>query len=180
MGNSSSTQTEEELAQEYETLCQSYNQKTGARQIKAATLLAKIEANETLYILDTRGANEHSTSTLPNARLLVPSIGVLSIAYTTTLPDPTTIPDDATIVCHCTAGLRSGWAAVDLEKKWNRPVYSLHGGIVAWSNAGGQLEVPVDATTETPTATDRQETKKVHTYSATWGKFLKNQANVNY
>ena len=52
MGNFSSdqaNQTEEELAQEYETLCQSYNQKTGARQIKAAALLAKVEANDLFF-----------------------------------------------------------------------------------------------------------------------------------
>ena len=168
MGNAQSS-TDEELALEYETLCQSYDNKTGARQITSGEALEKLKAGTTVYFLDTRGEQEHKVSTLPGAQLLVPSIGLLSISYSTPLPNVEEIPTDATIVCHCTAGLRSGWAAVDLEKKWNRPVYSLHGGIVAWSNAGGHLEVP-DA--------KRTPTEKVHTYSATWGKFLKKQEQM--
>ena len=72
------------------------------------------------------------------------------------------IPQGAAIVCHCTAGLRSGFVAQVLENKWERPVHSLHGGIVSWSNAGGELREPGTGTT----------TDRVNTYSGTWGRFL--------
>ena len=156
-----------DLDQEYETLCQSYDSKTGARQISSADVIEKLNSKEQVYILDTRSEAEHLVSSLPNCHLLVPSLGILSISYTTPLPEVTEIPKDATIICHCTAGLRSGWAAVDLEKKWNRKVFSLHGGIISWSNAGGHL---YDA--------DGKETSRVHCYSNTWGKYLKDQNNV--
>ena len=79
-----------------------------------------------------------------------------------------------------------------MEKKWGRPVYSLHGGIVAWSNAGGELHLPEPAEDDdvgpeasregmtsrrknkrTPKGRgDPQTTNLVHTYSGVWGRFL--------
>ena len=60
-----------------------------------------------------------------------------------------------TLLVYCTAGLRSGHAAVELgkqiymcyfisiklklhhiEKQLKRPVFNLHGGVIAWANAG--------------------------------------------
>jgi rhodanese-related sulfurtransferase/8-oxo-dGTP pyrophosphatase MutT (NUDIX family) len=161
----SNTATPAELELEYHQMCTGYDQKTKARSITAEEALEKVSNNpSSVYFLDTREATEHQVSCLPSASLLVPSIGMLSISYKSTLPDVTELADDITIICCCTAGLRSGYAAVDLEKKWNRPVYSLKGGIIAWSNAGGTLQLP-----------SGKRTERVHCYSEKWGKFLKDK-----
>jgi rhodanese-related sulfurtransferase/uncharacterized membrane protein YedE/YeeE len=182
------------LAEEYERLCDGYDAQTGARQITAAVLLKMFQAGDAnVVLLDTRGQAEHAVSTLPGARLCETANSAMSVSYKSELPE---IPDnDVTVVCHCTAGLRSGWAAVDLEKKWGRPVHSLHGGIVAWSNAGGELQVP-GASAEGEEGEEEEEEAKegmthrkkkkkkkkssgdgrtthlVHTYSGVWGRFL--------
>lgn len=185
------------LAEEYEKLCNGYDAQTGARQITAQELRQKYTAGERLIVLDTRSPKEHRISCLPGARLCETVNGAMSITYKSELPDPDKgeLPEDATIVCNCTAGLRSGWAAVDLEKRWGRPVHSLHGGIVAWSNIGGELHVPSDSQVGSSAAAPKAQetagkikkrrnnetgssrgkastTNLVHTYSGVWGRFL--------
>ena len=175
------------LREEYEQLCAGYDAQTGARQMTAAELLKMLKAgHDEVVLLDTRGPAEHAVSTLPGAQLCETINSAVSVSYKSGIPE---VPDDnATVVCHCTAGLRSGWAAVDLEKKWGRPVYSLHGGIVAWSNVGGELHVPGGENTagaggegeamegmtrrKKKSATEKKTTNLVHTYSDVWGRFL--------
>ena len=173
MGNTPSSTTEE-LIVEYEQMTTGYDVKTTARSITAAELLSKLQANQSIFLLDTRDQTEHEVSHINltgtsngAVGLLIPSIGMMSVGYKTPLPDPSEIPKESIIICSCTAGLRSGYVAVDLEKKWNRPVYSLKGGIIAWVNAGGKVQ---DVSGE--------ETNQVHCYSTKWGKYLNNQDNV--
>ena len=182
MGNAQAPSNDDDLDAEYAQMCDGYDAKTGCRSITAEEILPLMNDDKSLvYIIDTRGENEHLVSTLPGAHLVVPDIGVLSMSYKTPLPDPATIPSDVMVVCHCTAGLRSGWTAVDLEKKWQRPIYSLKGGIISWSNAGGKLVVPTSETEVDETSGAAVvETERVHTYSATWGKFLKKKSQAIY
>ena len=167
---------EDDVKREYETLCAKYDKMTGARQITVDALQKYMhEGEREIIILDIREEREHLVSTLPGAKLLVPSVGLLRMSYMT--PPPASVPPNKMVVCHCTAGLRSGWAAVDLERKWKRPVYSLHGGIISWANASGVLVTPRKG----DEGEDRNNcpiTEKVHTYSAKWGRYLKAQENA--
>ncbi len=87
-----------------------------------------------MVILDVRELKEMQVSMLPGARPAVPDQ-----IRSRPLGD---LPPDATVVTYCTAGYRSGLAAVELEKRLGRPVYNLDGGILAWFNQGGQVLDP--------------------------------------
>lgn len=110
------------------------NSKTGARLISAADLQERLTRGERFVVLDVREPKEMAVSALPGARLAVPDQ-----VRTMPLDD---IPADATVVTYCTAGYRSGRAAVALEQRLGRPVYNLDGGIIEWFNRGGRVVDP--------------------------------------
>lgn len=176
MGNSTSS-TEGESSQgdpdAFERACDGYDQKTGAEQIRAEECL-QLHADGKLFVFDTREEREHMYACIPGAHLLSPTALGMTLCSTVgagmrysneeTIPLLVSkIPDDATVVCACTAGLRSGYCAVDLSAKLGRPVKNLHGGIIAWFNAGGEVVDP-----ET-----KEKMDKVHTYGKEWSKYVK-------
>jgi rhodanese-related sulfurtransferase len=107
---------------------------TKARQVSVDELQAKLKKGEKIVLLDVREPEENQESALAGARLAVPKQ-----VRTMPLDD---IPADATVVTYCTAGYRSGLAAVILEGRLGRPVYTLNGGIIEWYNRGGQVVDP--------------------------------------
>lgn len=125
-------------------LSSGYDKKTGAVQISAQDALRLHKAGK-LMVIDTRGESEHKFSCIPGAVLLVPSklgMGLCmtigrGMSYSTPIPDVSEVPKDTTIVCACTAGLRSGFCANNLAKRFGRPVFNLHGGIISWFNHDG-------------------------------------------
>jgi rhodanese-related sulfurtransferase len=123
-----------ELDSEFQGLVAKINNQTGSKIISAADLKAKLARGEKVVLLDIREPRENEVSSLPGARLVVPDkVDAETLAG---------VPPDATVVTYCTAGLRSGMAAVDLEHRLNRPVYTLSGGIIAWFNEGGEVRDP--------------------------------------
>lgn len=109
------------------------NKRTGARLVTVSELREKLRSKEPVALLDIREAREHAVSALPGARLLVPSsVRVATVDLST----------DVTLITYCTAGYRSGWAAVVLEQRLGRPVYTLSGGIIEWFNQGGEVRDP--------------------------------------
>ena len=159
-------QDDSRVLRNYEDLCRGYDSKTGARQITVKEVKKLINSGDDVLFLDTRGENEHAVSTIAGVKcaptLLPVSIGLLTTSFDSPAPTVDSISKDCTCITFCTAGLRSGYAAVKLEKQWSRKVCSLHGGIIAWSNAGGALVVP-----ETGAPTEQ-----VHTFSSNWAKYL--------
>ena len=81
-------------------------------------------------------------------------------------------PETATVVCHCTAGYRSGFAAVDLEKKLGREVWNLHGGIIQFANEGGSIIKPVESTTGPRGKTTGPKAKQVNTFNNGWADYV--------
>ena len=177
MGNSQSPQPEswstEEREKAFEDLCAGYDQKTGSEQLYASEAI-ELHKKGKLFLIDTRGQNEYKYACVPGATILSPTSLGMTMASTVgsgmryeqeELPDIADVPEDVTIACSCTAGLRSGYCAVDLTKRigGGRTVKNLHGGIIAWFNAGGPVVDPA-----TGEAMDR-----VHTYSETWGRYVK-------
>ena len=149
--------TAEDLARldaEFEAMCDGYDEQTGATQIMAAALKTLLASGKPVVVLDTREPAEFAVGHLPGAINVPPS----AIDET---PAVANAPADATIVAYCTAGLRSGHAACKLAKRINREVLNLHGGIVSWFNAGGELETA-----------DGQPTETLHPYGEAWGRHV--------
>jgi rhodanese-related sulfurtransferase len=113
---------------EFEAKVAEVNAKTKARLITVEELQARLSKGEKIVLLDVREPQENEVSALPGARLALPKD-----IRTMPLDD---IPADATVVTYCTAGYRSGLAAVILEDRLARPIYNLSGGIIDWYNHG--------------------------------------------
>ena len=120
--------------QEFAAKLEEINAITKARQVLVDELQARLKKGEKIMVLDVREPEEREVSALPGSRLAVPDQ-----VRTMPLDD---IPADATVVTYCTAGYRSGMAAVILEGRLGRPVYSLNGGIIDWYNRGGTVVDP--------------------------------------
>ena len=157
----------------FESVCLGYDAKTGAEQIRVEECF-ELQKRGKLFVIDTRKQYEHNFSCIPGAQLLTPSS--LGMTLCSTLGTgmrygneeviPTLaaqIPDGATVVCACTAGLRSGYCALDLSARLGRPIKNLHGGIIAWFNAGGEVIAPQT----------KKKMTQVHTYSEQWSKYVK-------
>ena len=179
MGNSQASgavgeaSSPEERERAFEELCVGYDQKTGSEQLHAAEAI-ELHKKGKLFLIDTSGEEEYKYACIPGATLLSPTAMGMTLVSTVgsgmryvqdELPDLANVPEDVTIVCSCTAGLRSGYCAVDLTARLggDRTVKNLHGGIIAWFNANGPVGNP-----ETGEAMG-----KVHAYSATWGRYVK-------
>lgn len=69
---------------------------------------------------------------------------------------------DALIVTYCTAGLRSGKYAAELQRQGFRNVRNLHGSLVSWAHEGLPLVGP-----------DGQPVKRLHAYGQQWADMAK-------
>lgn len=138
--------------QEYRQIVDGFNEKTGSRLIGAEDLANELDAGERVVLIDVREAEEQAVSTLPGALKTTPrAIAELDVGLLT----------DARVVTYCTVGYRSGFAAVELERRLNRPVYNLDGGIIEWFNRGGTVVAP-----------SGEPAGRIHPYSDEWAKFV--------
>lgn len=96
------------------------------RELTVEQLAAKLDAGEPVVLLDVRQPEEHAVAVLP-ASVLVP-LGELTIRA-----EEVDVPDGAQLVVYCHHGIRSRSAAILLERLGFRDVFSLAGGIDAWS-----------------------------------------------
>ncbi len=96
------------------------------REIDAPDLAARLAAGETVYLLDVRQPWEHETAALPGSRLL--PLDQLPVRAGEVVPPP-----GVPVVVYCHHGIRSRSAAALLERRGLSEVYSLAGGIDAWS-----------------------------------------------
>jgi len=142
----------EKLQEEFRRLADGFDRETGARRISAAELKSRLREEQVAVLVDTRERPEFDVGHLGGAVLLPPS----------QLADGSLeLPEDALVVTYCTAGYRSGLAAVELERRLGRDVYSLTGGIIGWFNSGGPI-------------VDRQgrAADQIHAYSDEWKKYV--------
>ena len=157
----------QDLDEKYEGMCKGYDSKTNAKQMMPQELKEKMASGEKLYIIDTRGRAEHETSFVKGAQLLEPPKGWAPGKEMKWSPSELQAlenwppPEDATVVCHCTAGLRSGFAAVALSNETSREVWNLHGGIIQWANEQGSVVDPKG-----------NEVKIVNTFGANWAPYV--------
>jgi adenylyltransferase/sulfurtransferase len=97
-----------------------------SREMDVHTLAAKLQAGEPLYLLDVRQPWEHQLAALPGSTLI--PLNQLAARAAEVQP-----PDGAPVVAYCHHGIRSRTAAALLTRLGHGPVYSLAGGIDAWS-----------------------------------------------
>jgi len=119
----------------------------------------KMLKNEKIYILDTREKPEYDISHIKGARL----IGNNRVDKNAL----SGIPKNATIVVYCTIGVRSEKIGARLKKMGYTNVNNLLGSIVEWVNQENQV---FDA--------KNKETKKVHVYNDSYGKWLNKGTKV--
>ena len=85
-----------------------------------------LQQRQPVYLLDVRLPIEHEFVALPNS-VLVP-VQELAMRWKEVVPTP-----EQTLVVYCHHGVRSWHAAMFLEQQGYSNVYSLEGGIEAWS-----------------------------------------------
>jgi rhodanese-related sulfurtransferase len=96
------------------------------QQIQPAELQARLDAGESVYLVDVRNPDEHAYCRLPHS-LLIP------------LPEsPGRVhevrpPEEAMVVVYCHHGIRSLSGAAIVGQAGHANVASLAGGIDAWS-----------------------------------------------
>lgn len=103
-------------------------------------------------VLDTREKVEFDVSHLS---------GAIWVGYDTfDLGNVEKLDRDLPVLVYCTVGARSEEIGKKLREAGFNRVYNLYGGIIQWSNS------------EKPLESEGIPTKKVHTYTKTWGVWL--------
>ena len=97
------------------------------QQISVRDLADKIKAGTAVYLIDVRQPWEHEAAALLQS-VLIP-LNEISNRLQELRP-----PEGAMVVTYCHHGVRSLTAAAFLERNGFDQVYSLAGGIDAWSN----------------------------------------------
>lgn len=97
-----------------------------AKQMRVQELAARLKAGEPVYLLDVRKPWEHELASLPASRL-IPLDELPARAGEIDCPEGTPV------VVYCHHGIRSLSAANFLEALGRGAVFSLAGGIDAWS-----------------------------------------------
>jgi rhodanese-related sulfurtransferase len=109
-------------------------------------------------ILDAREMVEFDISHLPGAKW---------VGYETfTLKNVEDLDKNKPVLIYCTVGARSQEIGKKLQSAGFSRVFNLYGGIIHWVNENKQVE------------TSGIPTQKVHTYSKTWGIWLKKGEKV--
>lgn len=111
------------------------------------------DIQDEVYIFDARNREEYDVSHIEGARFL----GYKDLDEQALKG----VPKDSTVVLYCSIGYRSEKVAEKLRERGFTKVYNLYGSIFEWVNQG----LPVVDTTG-------EQTRKVHTYNAKWGKWV--------
>jgi rhodanese-related sulfurtransferase len=96
------------------------------RELSVSQLAARLDAGEAFYLLDVRQPEEHALAALPGSKL-IPLNQLMARAGE--IDCPSGVP----IVVYCHHGVRSRMGAAAIERLGHQEVYSLAGGIDAWS-----------------------------------------------
>ena len=93
----------------------------------------KIDHGDGFFLVDVREESEWAKDHLPTARHL--GKGIIERDIEEAIPD-----SGAEIVLYCGGGYRSALAALNLQRMGYTNVWSMHGGIRGWREAGHPLE----------------------------------------
>jgi rhodanese-related sulfurtransferase len=105
------------------------------RETDVETVRKRLEAGETVHLIDVREESEYARGRLPGARHL--GKGIIERDIERVVPDPNT-----PLVLYCGGGFRSALAADNLRRMGYTRVESMDGGFRAWTEAGLPVEPP--------------------------------------
>lgn len=116
-------------------------------------------AKATVLFLDTRSKDEYNISHIEGARLIeYPHFSLHAVGD---------LSKEQPLIVYCSIGKRSGEIGEKLLSAGFTHVKNLYGGLFEWINQGYGV---VDA--------EGRETDQVHTYSQSWGNWLKRGKKV--
>ncbi len=107
--------------------------KTRVRECTVADVKQRLDAGETLNLIDVREESEYAKGHVPGATHL--GKGVIERDIEKTFPDAAT-----EIVLYCGGGFRSVLAADNIQKMGYRNVISMDGGWSGWTAANNPVE----------------------------------------
>lgn len=107
--------------------------KSRIRETNVPDVKTRLDAGETLNIVDVREESEYAAGHIPGAAHL--GKGVIERDVEAKFPDP-----DTPLVLYCGGGFRSALAADNLQKMGYRDVLSMDGGWRGWKEAGYPTE----------------------------------------
>ena len=118
--------------------------------------VSELKKEQNTILLDAREPKEFKVSHLKNATC----VGYDNFDLEETIKN---LPSDKStkIVVYCSLGIRSEDVAEQLKKAGYTNVYNLYGGIFEWKNNDNKVF-----------SSEGTETKKVHTYTQEWSKWL--------
>ncbi len=117
------------------------------------------QLNDKVLVLDAREPEEYRVSHIRNA---------VFVGYNDfDISRVDDYPRDTKIVVYCSLGIRSEKIGKELKDAGFSEVFNLYGGIFYWKGKGYEVVDMKD-----------QETEKVHAYSESWSKWLKNAQQV--
>ncbi|MCH4822139.1 rhodanese-like domain-containing protein [Gramella lutea] len=136
-----------------EDLLKKYN--SGVVRYISVEQLRMRQLDKEVVIIDSREKEEFQVSHIENAILVGYNHFEVSKVND--------IAKDSPIVVYCSLGIRSENIGRKLKKAGYKNVQNLYGGIFEWKNKGFPVVNP-----------EGDETNKVHAFSKTWAKWLKN------
>ncbi|HUQ49447.1 MAG TPA: rhodanese-like domain-containing protein [Terriglobales bacterium] len=107
--------------------------KKNVRETDVPTIKRRMDAGESLNLVDVREESEWNQGHIPGARHL--SKGIIERDIESAIPDK-----NAEIVLYCGGGFRSVLAAENLQKMGYKNVISMDGGMRGWKDAGHKEE----------------------------------------
>lgn len=107
--------------------------KSRVRECTVQDVKQRLDAGESLNLIDVREESEFAGGHLPGATHL--GKGVIERDVEKIFPDP-----DTELVLYCGGGFRSALAADNLQKMGYRNVVSMDGGWSGWNGAGYPVE----------------------------------------
>ncbi len=146
----------------FDRLTGHFSDEFGVAEIDATALRTRLAANLPTLLIDARTYAEQSVSIVPGARRVSPEDDLNLDPVLRDFAARTAGQPQAMVVVYCAGGYRSARSLAKYETPAGLAVRNLRGGIIAYANAGGELEDPASG----------QRTRRVHGYNAFWAGFI--------
>jgi molybdopterin/thiamine biosynthesis adenylyltransferase/rhodanese-related sulfurtransferase len=105
------------------------------KEIDVQTLKRRLDAGDSVAVIDVRELDEYAQGALPGARHI--PRGYLELEIETVVPD-----HGAPIALYCETGIRSALGARSLQEMGYTDVVSVAGGFDRWKSSGYSFEIP--------------------------------------
>lgn len=146
----------------FDSITGNFSNEFGVAEIKPEELKARMHGDAPTLLIDVRTSQEQSVSVLKNAVRVTPDQALDELPELRDFLERHETDANAMVVVYCAGGYRSARSLSRMQTAPELPVRNLRGGIIAYSNAAGELVQP-----HGNAATDR-----VHGYNSFWASFI--------